>query len=131
MTTTVEEARRYLQEENGWTPAEFDAFLATMAPWDYPTSTDAWTAAATAHTRREAEARWPMGHDVAPCLDAGDHVPSTRHTKALCPVLHEEDLDPDEDGQKALMRYLEGGWPGADQYRAEEEQDRQRAEWGL
>jgi hypothetical protein len=43
----------------------------------------------------------------------------------------EDYVDPDEDGSKAQMRYLEGGWPGADQYRAEEEADRMRAEWGI
>ena len=34
--------------------------------------------------------------------------------------------DPDEDGSLAYERYLESGWPGADQYRWEEEQDRLR-----
>jgi len=34
--------------------------------------------------------------------------------------------DPDEDGSLAYLRYVEGGWPGADQYRWEEEQDRLR-----
>ena len=38
-------------------------------------------------------------------------------------------VDPDEDGSLAWARYVEGGWPGADQYRAEEEYDRQRAYW--
>lgn len=30
--------------------------------------------------------------------------------KAEVAAYEHEDVDPDEDGEKALMRYLEGGW---------------------
>ena len=45
--------------------------------------------------------------------------------EALNALGAEEDYhDPDEDGSLAYARYLESGWPGHDQYVAEEEADR-------
>lgn len=93
------EARRYLIEDNGWTPAEFDAFLATMAPWDYPTTTDDWEMAAMRHNDNvEAERkRAERDLDMLPCMEAGEHIKTQRHGWKRCPNTARQEMDEAEE----------------------------------
>lgn len=101
---TAQDASRYLMEDNGWTREEFEAFLATMLPWDYPTTTDGWTEAAQAYNTRleEGEAAASRHVDMVPCHLEGHHLAAQRHTRAEC--AQEAANEADRESEAAFIR---------------------------